>query len=120
MLGDTAIREVGDVLVKQSRRVDIAARYGGEEFAVILVETQSAGAYLAANSWREAVSQLTVAGDHCLSASFGVATFPMHAKTVDDLIQAADQALYRAKHAGRDCVCLADEPGHERKAGAEG
>ena len=117
--GDTAVRRVGDVLIKQSRRVDIAARYGGEEFAVILVETQNSGAELAANSWRKAIGELKIAGDHRLSASFGIATFPLHATTVDDLIQAADQALYRAKNAGRDRVCLADVSKQEREADAK-
>jgi diguanylate cyclase (GGDEF)-like protein len=113
--GDAAIREVGDALIQHTRRLDVAARYGGEEFAVILVETQSPGAFLAANSWREAIRERTVANGHRLSASLGVATYPTHAKTAEDLIKAADQALYRAKRAGRDCVCLADLPQQEAK-----
>ena len=114
--GDTAIREVAETLVQHSRRLDIVARYGGEEFAAILLETQSLGAKLVADSWRKAISQITVAGDHHLSASFGVATFPLHAQTASDLVAAADQALYRAKREGRNRTCLAESQEPEQSA----
>jgi diguanylate cyclase (GGDEF)-like protein len=108
--GDAAIREIGEVLSRQSRRIDIAARYGGEEFAVILIEAQSHGAYAAANAWRETIRQRVIVGGKRLTASFGVATYPLHAASAEELIKVADEALYCAKRAGRDCIRLAEEP----------
>lgn len=107
--GDAAIKELGRVLARHSRRVDTPARYGGEEFAVILPQTSTSGAQTAAENWRRAFSQRTVAGAHPLSASLGVATYPHHANSLEGLIKAADRALYRAKREGRNRVCVADE-----------
>jgi diguanylate cyclase (GGDEF)-like protein len=107
--GDVAIKEIGQILTKHSRRVDIAARYGGEEFAVILPATSTSGAQTAAENWRKAINRRTVAGDRQLSASLGVATYPHHAATLEGLMKAADRALYRAKHEGRNRVCVANE-----------
>ncbi|HZS03977.1 MAG TPA: diguanylate cyclase [Blastocatellia bacterium] len=104
--GDTAIRRISEAVNSTVRRVDIAARYGGEEFGVLMVETQPAGASAAAEGWRKAINQCSING-HYLSASFGVATFPQHADTPEDLIKAADEALYRAKREGRNRVCVA-------------
>jgi diguanylate cyclase (GGDEF)-like protein len=109
--GDAAISSAGEVLAEMPRRVDIAARYGGEEFAVILIETQIQGALTAAEYWRAAINQRAVAEGYHLSASFGVASYPLHAATAEDLIRAADRALYRAKRAGRNCVRSSGEPG---------
>jgi len=107
--GDAAICEVGRVLAEKSRYIDSVARYGGDEFIVTLIETSTSGAYKAAESWREAISRSGVARGHVLSASIGIATYPLHATTAEDLIKAADLALYRAKRAGRNRVCLAAE-----------
>jgi diguanylate cyclase (GGDEF)-like protein len=107
--GDAAIREVGQVLATKSRRTDVAARYGGEEFAVILVETPLAGAQAAAEAWRREITQRVIAEGRKLSASIGLASYPLHATTAEDLIKAADLALYRAKREGRNRVCVADE-----------
>ncbi len=119
--GDEAIRQVGEVLAKKTRRVDVAARYGGEEFAVILLETATEGAQIAAESWRAEINRRSVAGGHLLSASIGIATYPLHAASTEDLIQAADQALYRAKREGRNRVCVATEKLRtgDRKKGGE-
>jgi diguanylate cyclase (GGDEF)-like protein len=116
--GDAAIIDVGQALARHSRRADTAARYGGEEFAVILPQTPTAGAQTAAENWRKAVARRTVAGSWPLSASFGVATYPHHATTLEGLVRAADRALYRAKHEGRNRVCVAENV--EREAGSAG
>lgn len=107
--GDTAIKEIGQVLSRHSRRVDMAARYGGEEFAVVLPATTTAGAYTAAENWRRAINNLTVGNGHQLSASLGVASYPSHGTTVESIIKAADRALYRAKREGRNRVCVAEK-----------
>jgi diguanylate cyclase (GGDEF)-like protein len=107
--GDAAIREVGQVLATKPRRTDIAARYGGEEFAVILVETPLAGARAAAEAWRREIHQRLIAEGRQLSASIGLASYPQHATTAEELIKAADQALYRAKRDGRNRVCTVED-----------
>lgn len=106
LAGDDAIRKIGEILLQKSRRVDIATRYGGEEFAVILPQTPITGGKAASENWRQAINQCLI-GDHQLSASLGIATFPLHAQTPAALIQAADTALYRAKREGRNRVCEA-------------
>jgi diguanylate cyclase (GGDEF)-like protein len=108
--GDAAIREIGRVLNKLHRRTDTIARYGGEEFVAILPHVPVRGALNAAEVWREAISEITIAENWRLSASIGVATWPVHVENPEDLIGAADTALYRAKNEGRNRVCLAQEP----------
>lgn len=116
LAGDSAIQQIGSILARQSRRVDIATRYGGEEFAVILPQTPISGAKSAAEHWRKAINAILI-GDHRLSASIGVASFPLHATSVEGLIVAADAALYKAKKSGRNCVCEASFLEREAKVG---
>lgn len=106
LAGDSAIRQTGEILLKQSRRVDIAARYGGEEFAVVLPQTQLAGGKSASEHWRRSINRVLI-DNHRLSASIGIASFPEHGSSPERLIKAADIAMYRAKHAGRNRVCVA-------------
>jgi diguanylate cyclase (GGDEF)-like protein len=105
--GDRVLRAFGDCLRKRVRVIDIAARLGGEEFAVLLVETDLAGATALAESLREAVSSLDVpVGEKetlALTASFGVAAYP-EARTSEELLAAADAGLYRAKREGKNRV----------------
>jgi diguanylate cyclase (GGDEF)-like protein len=110
--GDRVLRAFADCLRQRVRVIDIVARLGGEEFAVLLVETDLAGATALAESLREAVSILEVpVGDsECvtLTASFGVAAYP-EARTPQDLLAAADAGLYRAKREGKNRVSI--DPG---------
>jgi diguanylate cyclase (GGDEF)-like protein len=106
-VGDRVLRAFADCLRQRVRVIDMAARLGGEEFAVLLVETDLAGATALAESLRETVSALEVpVGDsECvtLTASFGVAAYP-EARTPEDLLAAADAGLYRAKREGKNRV----------------
>lgn len=104
LAGDSAIRQIGETLHKHSRRVDIATRYGGDEFAVILPQTPWSGGQAATEHWRQAISKCLVE-NHQLTVSIGYATFPQHAATPEELIKAADIALYQAKKEGRNRVC---------------
>jgi two-component system, cell cycle response regulator len=116
LAGDEAIRLTGEILLKQSRRVDIATRYGGEEFVVILPQTTVVGGRAASEHWLQSINQCQI-GNRRLSASIGLASFPQHGNTAHQLLKAADRALYRAKHAGRNRVCEAVEgEGDARKA----
>jgi diguanylate cyclase (GGDEF)-like protein len=106
LAGDAAIRQIGAILSQKSRKVDIATRFAGDEFAVLLPQTPLVGGQTASEHWRHAIHQCRV-GAHRLSASIGVATYPLHADSPEALLQAADQALYRAKREGRNRVCEA-------------
>jgi len=104
-VGDIVLRGVAGILKREIRDIDIAARYGGEEFAVILPETDGAGAKIIAERLRNAIKAETfAAGAKTLrvSTSIGIATAPSDARTKEELIEKADQALYHAKHHGRD------------------
>jgi len=104
--GDRALRTLADCLREELRGVDSAARFGGDEFAVILPQADLEGAMLVAERLRARIDQTDVAGFGTISASFGIATFPLHASSRDTLVVAADRALYSAKHGGRNRVCL--------------
>jgi diguanylate cyclase (GGDEF)-like protein len=107
--GDLVLKEVARVLREQSRDIDYPARYGGEEMSVILPQTEIEGAAQLAERMREAIEELTVRrldGDGVLklTASFGVASMPGSATDKRYLIAVADEALYRAKHGGKNRV----------------
>jgi diguanylate cyclase (GGDEF)-like protein len=111
--GDLILKEIGSLIQKTVRTMDIPARYGGEEFAVIAPETTSENAKLLAERLRKTISShsfVTPAGQQViLSVSIGLASFPLDAQDREGLIQASDQALYFAKEAGRNRVCLYGE-----------
>ena len=107
LAGDDVLRELASVLRDTVRAVDVAARWGGEEFALLLPSTDAAGATQVAERAREALERraiVTQDGDTVqVTASFGVAAYPDHG-TGDDLLAAADAALYNAKRLGRNRV----------------
>ncbi|MBE9020343.1 GGDEF domain-containing protein, partial [Chroococcidiopsidales cyanobacterium LEGE 13417] len=109
--GDTLLRELGKFLKEQIRAGDIACRYGGEEFMLILPAAPLEAVQQRAERIREAVKWLQLKHQHQLldpiTLSLGVAAFPYHGSTTQELIQAADAALYRAKIEGRDRVVTA-------------
>jgi len=90
------------------RDTDIAARYGGEEFVVILPETDEAGAALFAERLRQKVENSAFQGpkgDLKVTISLGVSSIPLNpAETTLEMIKLADDALYEAKHGGRNQV----------------
>jgi len=110
--GDLVLKELGALLRLSIRGGDIACRYGGEEFALLLPDATLEGAQCKAEHIRAAIKRLEL-NFHgkpigALSASFGVALFPRHAGETDSLLAKADEALYRAKAAGRDRVVVSD------------
>ncbi len=108
--GDDVLREAAQALRSVCRDVDLAARLGGEELALLLPETDVAGARIVAERVRERIAgtaHRSPAGrSFRVTASLGVAT-AKPGSTVEALLQAADEALYRAKDAGRNQVALA-------------
>jgi two-component system chemotaxis response regulator CheY len=107
--GDALLSELGSLLIASVRSTDAVARYGGEEFAVVLTETDKANASLVAEKIRAAVAAYPFPfresqPDGALTVSVGVAGFPEDVPDPAGLLEAADQALYRAKHSGRNRV----------------
>jgi diguanylate cyclase (GGDEF)-like protein/PAS domain S-box-containing protein len=109
--GDTVLRALADLLSRQTRGQDVACRYGGEEFVVLLAGASIDDGCRVAEVLRQELKQLTVqhAGQVLgrISASIGIAAYPGHGGTAEELLRAADQALYRAKAQGRDRVVVA-------------
>jgi len=116
--GDETLRDMADILLKYSRGINVIGRYGGDEFAVLLVETSKAGARLYADRIRQVLATYPFANGRRVTASFGIAALPEDvAPAADDLIRAADEALYAAKRAGKNRVSVFEDVGAPRKAG---
>jgi diguanylate cyclase (GGDEF)-like protein len=109
--GDSVLKEMVELLKQNSRKVDLQARYGGEEFVLALPHTTCEGATLAAERLRAQVEKHRFAGfpePVKVTISVGIAQFNGRRDLkAQDLINEADQALYKAKNKGRNCVELA-------------
>lgn len=103
-VGDNALRLLAENMRAELRAVDTAVRFGGDEFAIILPQANIEGAQIVAERLRKRVEQTEVPGYGHITASFGTASFPLHASSGDTLVVAADRALYHSKHAGRNRV----------------
>jgi len=104
-VGDLVLKGVSKILQHEIRDIDIAARYGGEEFVVILPGTDSISARNIAERLRkEIMAETFTSGGRNLkvTVSIGIATVPAEARTKEELIEKTDQALYHAKHNGRN------------------
>jgi diguanylate cyclase (GGDEF)-like protein len=110
--GDQILRSVADVTMQAKRITDIAARIGGEEFALLLPETDQTGAVRTAQRLRQAIARITHPETQArkirVTASIGVATVSAVSQDLENVLNHADEALYKAKHSGRNAVCCAD------------
>jgi diguanylate cyclase (GGDEF)-like protein len=111
--GDSVLREVAETLRQSVRNEDIICRYGGEEFVAILPEISLEGALERAEFLRRMVSEIRTrfrgTGLREITISIGVAMYPQNSETTEQILRAADRALYEAKSRGRNCVVLADQ-----------
>jgi diguanylate cyclase (GGDEF)-like protein len=117
--GDRVLQTVARAMQDALRKPDICARHGGEEFAVLLPSTPGDSAYYVAERVRRTLSGTRYTGlglpaEANITISVGVATCPRDATDLDALMELADQALYRAKAAGRDQVVLHGAEQRER------
>jgi diguanylate cyclase (GGDEF)-like protein len=113
--GDAVLIAVARQAKSVFREVDIPCRYGGEEFAIILPNTDRAGAQVVAERFREAIAKhafLTPTGEHRVTISIGVSAYRL-GRTKDELIGEADKALYAAKEAGRNRVVIHEGGGEK-------
>ena len=109
--GDAFLQELGRFLQKNTRLSDIVCRYGGEEFVVVLPEAPLEATKERAEYLRNKVKHLKIEHEGIKSIrettlSLGVSVFPDNGTTAEEVIKAADEALYDAKNKGRDCVCV--------------
>jgi diguanylate cyclase (GGDEF)-like protein len=113
--GDRILRQFAKTVTVSMRETNLAARYGGEEFIVILPDTSTKSSTLVAERIRKSVMAMVVPSNAekplpQLTVSIGVAAFPEHGHTLEELIQASDKALYESKRSGRNCVTIAPTP----------
>lgn len=106
-VGDRVLRQFSKTVTQAMRETNLAARYGGEEFVVLLPDTDAQAAMRVAERIRQAVEKMKVASatDKPLppmTVSLGIAIYPEHGKTLDELLHASDKALYESKRAGRN------------------
>ena len=109
--GDDALKIVADILRNLTRPGDFIGRYGGEEFLFVLKNTDEAGAYGYAERIRSEVERrgkiMSQRFDgHLLTVSIGVSLYNRHYTHYADMIEAADQAMYRAKSEGRNRIVI--------------
>jgi diguanylate cyclase (GGDEF)-like protein/PAS domain S-box-containing protein len=108
--GDEVLRTLGESIRNCARTADLPCRYGGEEFLLVLPNISIETACERAERWRSAFEkEVIVFGKSVITStvSIGVATYPVHGDTRESLIRSADEALYRAKHSGRNRVVVA-------------
>lgn len=110
-IGDVVLRHVSRTINENIRKSDLMSRYGGEEFIVFLPDTSRANARLVAEKIRTGIEKLTDIGipelailENRVTVSIGIGSYPEHSDDKQELIEAADKNLYRAKHAGRNQV----------------
>jgi diguanylate cyclase (GGDEF)-like protein len=113
LVGSHVLMEMAGVILSSVRDTDVVARYGGDEFVVVLPETDLPMGLLVAERVRERIAGHSFTGGRALrlqlTASFGVASFPDHAQSPQQLIARADTAMYEAKAARKNCVRHAAE-----------
>lgn len=107
-VGDSLLHEIGYFLKKHIREGDVACRFGGDEFTIVLPDASISNAQRRAEELRAGINDIGILfQDKKLSGSsvsIGVACFPMHGMSAEQILEAADTALYAAKEAGRNCV----------------
>lgn len=120
LAGSHVLMEMAGVILSSVRDTDALARYGGDEFVIVLPDTGIELAGIVAERIREKIAQHKFTGgkrlELSLTASFGVATFPYHASSPQQLIACADTAMYEAKAANKNCVRFAVGPTSTSKA----
>ncbi len=107
--GDLVLARVGRLLEQKCRQSNVVARYGGDEFIILMPETGVEQAQVLAERLRLWLSTDPMLQEHSITGSFGVASFPVHGFTAEEIIRVADAGMYVSKRAGGDRVSTANE-----------
>lgn len=113
LMGSKSLQEIAHRMILAVRGSDRVVRYGGDEFCIILPETDSEGARLVAERIRHELASRPFLASEGLSvnitASFGIATYPIHGRTKDDLVEAADKAMFEVKSSTKNAIKIASK-----------
>jgi diguanylate cyclase (GGDEF)-like protein len=107
--GDLVLARVGRLLEQKSRQSNVVARYGGDEFIVLMPDTGAEQAQVLAERLRQWIAADPMLSEHQVTGSFGVASFPMHGFSIEDIIRVADAGMYVSKRSGGNLVSTAQE-----------
>ena len=107
--GDLVLARVGRLLEQKCRQSNVVARYGGDEFVILMPETGAEQAQVLAERLRLWLATDPMLSEHHITGSFGVASYPVHGLSAEDILRVADAGMYVSKHAGGDRVSVADE-----------
>ena len=118
--GDLVLARVGRLLEQKCRQSNVVARYGGDEFIILMPETSIDQAQVLAERLRLWLATDPMLEEHQITGSFGVASFPVHAFTAEDIIRVADAGMYISKRAGGNQVRSAELLGDGENSGVQG
>jgi diguanylate cyclase (GGDEF)-like protein len=107
--GDLVLARVGRLLEQKCRQSNVVARYGGDEFIILMPETGIEQAQILAERLRLWLATDPMLSEHKITGSFGVASFPVHGLSAEDIIRVADAGMYESKRAGGDRVSTAED-----------
>jgi diguanylate cyclase (GGDEF)-like protein len=108
--GDLVLARVGRLLEQKCRQSNVVARYGGDEFVILMPETGVEQAQILSERLRLWIATDPMLSERQITGSFGVASFPLHGATPEDVLRVADAGMYVAKHThGGNCVAVAEE-----------
>jgi diguanylate cyclase (GGDEF)-like protein/putative nucleotidyltransferase with HDIG domain len=115
--GDLVLQRVGQILETNCRRSDVVSRYGGDEFVILMPETTMEQARQLSSKLRGWISSDPLLREKNISASFGIASYPLHGSAPQELIQVADASMYLSKHQGGNTVSTAEhiDPNEARR-----
>jgi diguanylate cyclase (GGDEF)-like protein len=104
--GDLVLARVGWILEMKCRQSNVVARYGGDEFVVLMPESEMEPAETLADRLRLCFLSDPMLQEHGVTGSFGVAVFPQHGETAEEILRTADDGMYQSKHNGGNCVSV--------------
>ena len=107
--GDLVLARVGRLLEQKCRQSNVVARYGGDEFVILMPETTLDQAQVLSERLRLWLATDPMLNERHITGSFGVATFPLHGATAEDVLRVADAGMYVSKHGGGNRVATVEE-----------